>query len=103
MKGFWYLCSLAVTYRASFVSWSKKTCTHCLQLSQCLLERGHKVIVVTHFYEGRSGVRYLANRLKVTYYQCYGSRLDPDLGGLLDPDSESGSGSRGLKKVKIVK
>ena len=31
--------------------------------------------------------------------------LDPDSGGLLDldPDSESGSGSRGLKKVKNVK
>ena len=42
--------------------------SHIFQLSQCLLERGHKVIVVTHAYGDRSGVRYLTNGLKVCYY-----------------------------------
>ncbi|XP_069122175.1 phosphatidylinositol N-acetylglucosaminyltransferase subunit A-like [Argopecten irradians] len=41
--------------------------SHIYQLSQCLLERGHKVIVVTHFYGDRRGVRYLTNGLKVYY------------------------------------
>lgn len=39
--------------------------SHIYQLSQCLLDRGHKVIVVTHFYGDRNGVRYLTNGLKV--------------------------------------
>ena len=33
--------------------------SHIYQLSQCLLERGHKVIVITHAYGERKGVRYL--------------------------------------------
>lgn len=37
------------------------------RLSQCLLELGHKVIVVTHFYGKRKGVRYMTNGLKVYY------------------------------------
>jgi len=41
--------------------------SHLYQLSLCLLERGHKVIIVTHSYGGRTGVRYMANRLKVYY------------------------------------
>jgi len=39
--------------------------SHIYQLSQCLLDRGHKVIIVTHFYGDRNGVRYLTNGLKV--------------------------------------
>ena len=39
--------------------------SHIYQLSQCLIERGHKVIIVTHYYKGREGVRYLTNGLKV--------------------------------------
>jgi len=39
--------------------------SHIYQLSQCLLDRGHKVIIVTHFYGDRTGVRYLTNGLKV--------------------------------------
>ena len=34
--------------------------------------------------------------------ECYGSRTRSGLRGLLDPDSESGSGSRCLKKVKML-
>ncbi|XP_035398226.1 phosphatidylinositol N-acetylglucosaminyltransferase subunit A [Cygnus atratus] len=41
--------------------------SHIYQLSQCLIERGHKVLVVTHAYGGRRGVRYLTNGLKVYY------------------------------------
>lgn len=40
---------------------------HIFQLGLCLMERGHKVIVVTHAYEGRAGVRYMTNGLKVYY------------------------------------
>jgi len=38
---------------------------HIYQLSQCLMARGHKVVVVTHSYGDRRGVRYLSNFLKV--------------------------------------
>lgn len=34
---------------------------HIWSLSQCLIKRGHKVIVVTHAYGKRSGVRYMTN------------------------------------------
>ncbi|XP_032476156.1 phosphatidylinositol N-acetylglucosaminyltransferase subunit A isoform X2 [Phocoena sinus] len=40
---------------------------HIYQLSQCLIERGHKVIIVTHAYGNRKGIRYLTNGLKVYY------------------------------------
>ncbi|CAF0732358.1 unnamed protein product [Adineta steineri] len=40
---------------------------HIYQLSQCLIEQNHKVIVVTHAYNDRVGVRYMANGLKVYY------------------------------------
>ena len=41
--------------------------SHLYQLAQCLLERGHKVIIVTHSYGNRTGIRVMANRLKVFY------------------------------------
>ncbi|XP_045162408.2 phosphatidylinositol N-acetylglucosaminyltransferase subunit A-like [Mercenaria mercenaria] len=41
--------------------------SHIYHLSQCLINRGHKVIVVTHFYGNRKGIRYLDNGLKVYY------------------------------------
>ncbi|TRZ26457.1 hypothetical protein HGM15179_000614 [Zosterops borbonicus] len=41
--------------------------SHVYQLSQCLIERGHKVLVVTHAYGHRRGVRYLTSGLKVYY------------------------------------
>jgi len=40
---------------------------HLWYLSQCLLARGHKVVVVTHAYGDRQGVRYMTNNLKVYY------------------------------------
>lgn len=41
--------------------------SHIYQLSQCLLDRGHKVIVITHAYGDRTGIRYLTSGLKVYY------------------------------------
>ncbi|CAN0829040.1 Phosphatidylinositol N-acetylglucosaminyltransferase subunit A [Linum grandiflorum] len=40
---------------------------HIYYLSQCLLELGHKVVVLTHAYANRSGVRYMTGGLKVYY------------------------------------
>ncbi|KAK9138596.1 hypothetical protein Sjap_009190 [Stephania japonica] len=40
---------------------------HIYYLSQCLLKLGHKVIVMTHAYGNRSGVRYMTGGLKVYY------------------------------------
>ncbi|KAI5288439.1 Phosphatidylinositol N-acetylglucosaminyltransferase gpi3 subunit [Ascosphaera aggregata] len=34
-------------------------------VAQKLIDRGHKVIIITHAYKGRTGVRYLTNGLKV--------------------------------------
>jgi len=48
---------------------------HQYQLAQCLMEHGHKVIVVTRTYNNRQGVRYLPNGLKV-YYVPYRPSLD---------------------------
>ncbi|KAL0091227.1 hypothetical protein F4703DRAFT_1971168 [Phycomyces blakesleeanus] len=41
--------------------------SHLYLLSQCLILRGHKVIIITHAYGNRTGVRYLTNGLKVYY------------------------------------
>ncbi|KAJ3426762.1 n-acetylglucosaminyl-phosphatidylinositol biosynthetic protein [Anaeramoeba flamelloides] len=41
--------------------------THIFQLSQCLIKRGHKVIVITHQYGDRNGIRFMTNGLKVYY------------------------------------
>jgi phosphatidylinositol glycan class A protein len=40
---------------------------HIWSLAQCLMQRGHKVIVITHSYGGRKGIRYMTNGLKVYY------------------------------------
>ncbi|KAI9470682.1 MAG: hypothetical protein EXX96DRAFT_459685, partial [Benjaminiella poitrasii] len=39
--------------------------SHLYELSQRLIQRGHKVIIITHAYGNRTGVRYLTNGLKV--------------------------------------
>ncbi|XP_061706474.1 phosphatidylinositol N-acetylglucosaminyltransferase subunit A [Cydia pomonella] len=40
---------------------------HIFNLSQCLIKEGHKVIVITHSYGERTGVRYMTGGLKVYY------------------------------------
>jgi len=60
--------------------------SHIFQLAQCLLERGHKVIVVTHFYDDRIGVRYMTNFLKVYYLPIvpfYNKSILPTIVGTL--------------------
>ncbi|PHH73197.1 hypothetical protein CDD80_3990 [Ophiocordyceps camponoti-rufipedis] len=39
--------------------------SHIYQLSSKLIDRGHKVIIITHAHDDRKGVRYLTNGLKV--------------------------------------
>lgn len=40
--------------------------THIYQLAKCLLNNGHKVIVLTHAYGNRNGIRYLySGKLKL--------------------------------------
>lgn len=41
--------------------------SHIYQLSSKLIDRGHKVIVITHAYDDRKGIRYLTNGIKVFY------------------------------------
>ena len=38
---------------------------HIYELSQCLMSQGHHVVVMTHAYGDRTGVRHLTNGLKV--------------------------------------
>lgn len=41
---------------------------HMYNVAQCLMERGHKIIVITSSYaDERVGIRYLSNGLKVYY------------------------------------
>ncbi|KAJ1967854.1 Phosphatidylinositol N-acetylglucosaminyltransferase GPI3 subunit [Dispira parvispora] len=44
--------------------------THQYSLSQCLIRRGHKVVLITHAYGERTGIRYLSDGLKVYYVPC---------------------------------
>ncbi|KAJ2706420.1 Phosphatidylinositol N-acetylglucosaminyltransferase GPI3 subunit [Coemansia sp. IMI 203386] len=41
--------------------------SHLYNNSQCLMQRGHKVVIITHAHGRRRGVRYLAGGLKVYY------------------------------------
>jgi phosphatidylinositol glycan class A protein len=61
---------------------------HLYQLSQCLLNRGNKVIIITHFYGNRKGIRWLTNGLKVYYLPLtpfYNQSTFPTLGFFLFP------------------
>ncbi|KAF4678222.1 hypothetical protein FOL47_003284 [Perkinsus chesapeaki] len=48
---------------------------HIYQLSQCLMELGFYVIVITHYRGDRMGIRYMTNGLKV-YYLPYKTFVD---------------------------
>ncbi|KAL3904397.1 MAG: hypothetical protein SGPRY_011299 [Prymnesium sp.] len=60
---------------------------HVHQLSQSLLKLGHKVVVLTHKYGSRSGVRWLAAGLKVYHipFEPFHDRVLPPTGLLLLP------------------
>eukprot|EP00892_Ulva_mutabilis_P000994 jgi/Ulvmu1/10896/UM007_0073.1 len=58
--------------------------SHVYNLSQCLMDSGHHVVVMTHAYGNRTGVRYLTNGLKVYYVprrDVYASATAPTLFG----------------------
>jgi phosphatidylinositol glycan class A protein len=38
---------------------------HVYQLSMSLIRRGYKVVVVTHSYANRQGIKYMGNGVKV--------------------------------------
>jgi hypothetical protein len=40
---------------------------HIYQLAQCLIQLGHKVVILTHAYGNRKGVRYMSSGLKLYY------------------------------------
>lgn len=42
--------------------------THIYQLARCLLQDGHKVVVITHAYGNRCGIRYLCSGTLKVYY-----------------------------------
>ena len=44
--------------------------THLYYLGECLLRKGHSVVVLTHAYGKRRGVRFLSNGLKVGAASC---------------------------------
>ena len=48
---------------------------HVYQLSQCLLNLGYKVIVVTHFRGNRHGIRYMTNGMKTTFNVHYNAKV----------------------------
>ena len=53
--------------------------THCYNLCQCLISRGHKVVFISNLFNGdRAGVRTYANGMK--YYHV---PIAPVLGGSL--------------------
>ncbi|RMZ68653.1 phosphatidylinositol n-acetylglucosaminyltransferase gpi3 subunit [Pyrenophora seminiperda CCB06] len=54
-------------YQLSSVSLYRPFLPFVFSHAQKLIDRGHKVIVITHAYAGRKGVRYLTNGLKVYY------------------------------------
>lgn len=50
---------------------------HMYNVAQCLMRRGHKVIIITRAYDDRNGVRYTTNGLKVYYVPFVGVQLPP--------------------------
>jgi phosphatidylinositol glycan class A protein len=50
---------------------------HMYNVAQCLIRRGHKVVIITRAYDDRNGVRYTTNGLKVYYLPFVGVRLPP--------------------------
>lgn len=50
---------------------------HIYNVAQCLIRRGHKVIIITRAYGDRNGVRYVTGGLKIYYLPFVGVRLPP--------------------------
>lgn len=56
---------------------------HIWSLSQCLLRRGHRVVVITHGYDNRKGVRYMTNGLKVRAWRAERTKNQRERGNML--------------------
>lgn len=50
---------------------------HIYNVAQCLMRRGHKVIIITRAYGDRVGIRYYTNGLKVYYLPLLAAKLPP--------------------------
>ena len=50
---------------------------HIYNVAQCLMRRGHKVIIITRAYGDRNGIRYTTDGLKVYYLPFWGANLPP--------------------------
>jgi phosphatidylinositol N-acetylglucosaminyltransferase subunit A len=59
---------------------------HVYELSQCLLSAGHHVVIVTHAYNDRTGVRYVTNGLKVRHPAA---ATPPRRGGAASPSAHN--------------
>lgn len=60
---------------------------HIINLAYCLIEKGHKVIGITHNYRDRIGVRHLQNGLKI--YYCPFPQMPGEAGGIIFPALQS--------------
>nr|XP_002120505.1 phosphatidylinositol N-acetylglucosaminyltransferase subunit A [Ciona intestinalis] len=59
---------------------------HIYQLSQCVLQLGHKVIIITHSYEERVGLHFVSGMLRVYYlplFVAYNQCILPTITGTL--------------------
>lgn len=56
---------------------------HILNLAYCLIEKGHKVIGITHYYGDKIGVRYIHNGLKI--YYCPFTMMPNGFGNIIFP------------------
>ncbi|CCW66253.1 unnamed protein product [Phytomonas sp. Hart1] len=50
---------------------------HIYNVAQCLMRRGHKVIIITRAYGERVGIRYYTNGMKVYYLPFLAAKLPP--------------------------
>lgn len=50
---------------------------HIYNVAQCLMRRGHKVIIITRAYGERIGIRYYTNGMKVYYLPLIAAKLPP--------------------------
>lgn len=50
---------------------------HIYNVAQCLMRRGHKVIIITRAYGERVGIRYFTNGMKVYYLPLLAAKFPP--------------------------
>lgn len=50
---------------------------HIYNVAQCLMRRGHRIIIITRAYGDRVGIRYYTNGMKVYYLPMLAAKLPP--------------------------